>query len=308
VNEVLGFIVRRLLWMVLTLWAVFTVSFFLMRAVPGGPFDGDRRLPPEIEANINRFYHFDEPLYQQYGRQLWNTVRGDLGPCFKLGDYTVNQVIAEGLPVSMALGVLALGFAILLGLLAGITSAVRRGSLADVALMSLATIGIALPSFVVAGIAIILFVFLIPIFPAAGWGSFGQLLLPAMCLGAPYAADVARISRTSMLDVLSQDHVRTARAKGLSPARVIWGHALPGALLPVVSFLGPATAGILTGSLVVEQIFAIPGLGSHFVQAAILRDYTLSMGCVLLYTVLLYSMNMLVDFSYSILDPRVELE
>jgi oligopeptide transport system permease protein len=147
-----------------------------------------------------------------------------------------------------------------------------------------------------------------PVLPAAGWGSFRQLVLPAVCLGLPYAADVARIVRTSMLDVLSQDHVRTARAKGLSPARVVWGHALPGALLPVVSFLGPATAGILTGSLVVEQVFAIPGLGSHFVQAALQRDYTLAMGCVIVYTVLLFSMNALVDLSYSILDPRVELE
>jgi oligopeptide transport system permease protein len=174
--------------------------------------------------------------------------------------------------------------------------------------MSLATVGIAVPNFVVAGISILLFVFLIPIFPAAGWGSFDQLILPALCLGAPHAADVARITRTSMLDVLSQDHIRTARAKGLSPARVIWGHALPGALLPVVSYLGPATAYVLTGSLVIEQIFAIPGLGSHFVEAALQRDYTLALGCVMLYTVVLFLMNMLVDISYAFLDPRVELE
>lgn len=303
-----SFIVKRLLWMALTLWVVFTVSFFLMRAVPGGPFDSERRVEPEIEANILRRYNLDQPLPVQYWRELKNVARGDLGYSYKLGDYTVNQVIAEGLPVSMALGILALAFALTLGLAAGITSAVHRGSISDVLLMSMATVGIALPSFVVAGIAIILFVFLIPVFPAAGWGSFQQLILPAICLGAPYAADVARIARTSMLDVLSQDHIRTARAKGLSPAAVVLRHALPGALLPVVSFLGPATAGILTGSLVIEQIFAIPGLGSHFVQAALQRDYTLAMGCVLLYTVILYTMNMLVDLSYSILDPRVELE
>jgi oligopeptide transport system permease protein len=305
---VIAFLVKRLLWMLLTLWVVFTVSFFLMRAVPGGPFDSDRKLEPEIELNMKRRYHLDEPLRRQYLRELTNVIRGDLGYPYKLPDYTVNKVIAEGLPVSMALGILALAFAISLGLGAGITSAVRRGSLADIVLMSLATIGIALPSFVIAGLAILLFVFVFPIFPAAGWGSFEQLILPAVCLGAPYAVDVARISRTSMLDVLSQDHIRTARAKGLSPARVIWGHALPGTLLPIVSFLGPAIAGVLTGSLVIERIFAIPGLGSHFVQAALDRDYTLSMGCVLLYTVLLYTMNMLVDLSYSILDPRVKLE
>jgi ABC-type dipeptide/oligopeptide/nickel transport system permease component len=185
---------------------------------------------------------------------------------------------------------------------------VHRGSVADIALMSVATIGIAVPSFVLAGLAIMLFVFWIPIFPAAGWGSVSQLILPALCLAAPFAVDIARISRTSMLDVLSQDYIRTAEAKGLSPSRVVWGHALPGALLPVVSYLGPATADVLTGSLVVEEIFAIPGLGSHFVQAAIQRDYTLAMGCVLLYTVILFAMNTLVDISYSFLDPRVELE
>lgn len=304
----LKFILKRLMWMVITLWVVFTLSFFLMRAVPGGPFDGDRRLEPEIEQNMKRRYHLDEPLIQQYGRELWNVVRGDLGYPFKLRDYTVNGVIAEGLPISAALGLLALAFAVSLGLVAGITSATRRGSLADVSLMTLATIGIALPNFVIAGVAIILFVFLIPLFPAAGWGSFDQLVLPALCLGAPHAADVARITRTSMLDVLSQDHIRTARAKGLSRRQVIWGHALPGALLPVVSYLGPATAYILTGSLVIEQIFAIPGLGSHFVEAALQRDYTLAMGCVLLYTVVLSTMNALVDFSYTVLDPRVELD
>jgi oligopeptide transport system permease protein len=176
-------------------------------------------------------------LPQQYLRELWNVIRMDLGFSFKLGDFTVNHVIAEGLPVSMALGILALAFALLLGMAAGITSATYRGTVADVVLMTMATIGIALPSFVIAGIAIILLVFKIPLFPAAGWGSFDQLALPALCFGAPYAADVARITRTSMLDVLSQDHIRTARAKGLSPARVIARHALPGAMLPVVSFL-----------------------------------------------------------------------
>ncbi|MGD9635656.1 MAG: ABC transporter permease [Pirellulales bacterium] len=304
----LKFIFVRLLWMLLTLWAVFTISFFLMRAVPGGPFSGDRRLEPEIEANMLRRYHLDEPLWQQYLRELSNYARFDFGYPFKLQDYTVNRVIAEGLPISAALGILALAFALVLGLVAGITSAVRRGSVADVTLMSLATVGIAVPNFVVAGVSILLFVFLIPIFPAAGWGSFDQLILPALCLGAPHAADVARITRTSMLDILSQDHIRTARAKGLSPLRVIWGHALPGALLPVVSYLGPATAYVLTGSLVIEQIFAIPGLGSHFVEAALQRDYTLALGCVMLYTVVLFLMNMLVDISYAFLDPRVELD
>jgi oligopeptide transport system permease protein len=302
-----AFVVRRLIGLVLTLWVVFTVTFFLLHAVPGGPFSSERQLDPEIEANMRRSMNLDLPLYQQYFIQLGRTVRGDLLPSLRLKDFPVVEVIAQGLPVSAALGVLALAFAIILGMAAGIISAVYRGSLPDVLLMTAATIGIALPSFVIASIAIMLFVFLIPLFPAAGWGSFRQLVLPAMCLGALYAAEIARITRTGMLDTLSQDYIRTARAKGLGQATVVLRHALPGTLLPVVSFLGPATAGILTGSIVVEKIFAIPGLGWHFVQAALQRDYTLEMGLVLLYTVLLYTMNFLVDLSYAILDPRVEL-
>jgi oligopeptide transport system permease protein len=299
---------RRLLWMVVTLWVVFTVSFVLMHSVPGGPFDRDRVLDPEIEKNLMKRYNLDKPLWQQYAIELGNVARGNLGYSFKINDYTVNEIIAQGLPISVALGVLALIFATTLGLVAGVMSAVFRGTWTDHTLMLAATLGIALPNFVIAGVSIILFVFLIPLFPAAGWGDFDQLILPAFCLGAPYAAYIARIARTSMLDVLSQDHIRTAKAKGVGPVRVVIVHALRGALLPVVSFLGPAVAGILTGSLVVEQIFAIPGLGSHFVQAALQRDYTLAMGLVLLYTVLLYVMNWIVDLSYAVLDPRVELQ
>ncbi len=303
-----AFIIRRLVAMALTLWVVFTVSFLLMRAVPGGPYSGERNLPPEIEQNIKQRYRLDLPLGEQYAIELGKMLRGDLGLSIRLQDFTVNQVIAQGLPISAALGILALSFAVVLGLSAGIVSALYRGTLADWLLMSLATIGIALPSFVIAGLAIMLFVFIIPIFPAAGWGTLRQLILPAICLGALYAAEIARIARTGMLDALSQDYVRTARAKGLSQLSVALRHALPGAMLPVVSFLGPAVAGILTGSVVIERIFAIPGLGWHFVQAALQRDYTLAMGLVLLYTLLLYTMNFLVDLSYGILDPRVELK
>jgi oligopeptide transport system permease protein len=220
----------------------------------------------------------------------------------------VNYVIAQGLPISATLGLLALTFAVTFGLLTGVVSAAMRGSALDVGLRLAATAGIAIPNFVVAGICILLFVFIIPLFPAAGWGSLSQLVLPAFCLGAPYAAEVARISRTSMLDALGQDYIRTARAKGVSRTTVILKHGLRNSLLPVVSFLGPAVAGILTGSLVVETIFAIPGLGVYFVKAALQRDWTLSMGVVLLYTLVLYTMNFLVDLSYAYLNPRVELE
>ena len=302
------FIVRRLLGLILTLWIVFTLSFLLMHAVPGGPYSSERNLPPELEENFKEKYQLNLPVYQQYLIQLRRAATGDLGPSQRLLDYSVNEVIAQGLPVSATLGILALTFAITLGPSAGIVSGVYRGSPADVALMSLATIGIALPSFVIGGLSILLFVFTIQIFPAAGWGTLRQLVLPAVCLGAVYAAEIARISRTGMLDALSQDFVRTARAKGLSQVAVALRHALPTALLPVVSFLGPAVAGILTGSVVVERIFAIPGLGWHFVQAATQRDYTVSMGLVLLYTLLLYTMNFIVDLSYGVLDPRVELK
>lgn len=300
-----SFLLRRLGWMLITLWVVFTVSFFLMRSVPGGPYDTERALEPEIEANIKKKYRLDLPLTEQYYYNLGETLSGDLGVSMKK-DYTTNRLVREALPVSAALGLLALAFAFSIGLVAGVVSAVFRGTFADFALMSIATVGIALPNFVVAGFAIILFVFTLDWLPAAGWGSLDQLVLPALCLGAPYAAYVARIARTGMLDVLGQDHIRTARAKGVSPLSVVAKHALPTALLPVVSFLGPAVAGILTGSPVIEQIFAIPGLGWHFVQAAVDKDYPIAMGLVLLYTTLLYTMNLIVDLLYGVLDPRVE--
>ena len=304
----LWFVLRRLAWIALTLWCVFTLSFFLMRSVPGGPLDSERRLEPEIRASFERRYHLDEPLVQQYLRELGSALRGDLGYSFKLGDFTVNEIIAQGLPVSVSLGVLALALALTVGITAGVISAVRRGSVLDVAVMSIATVGIALPNFVIAGAVLLLFVFWWPILPAAGWGTPEQLVLPAFCLGAPYAAYLARLVRSGMLDVLSQDYIRTARAKGLPERTVIVRHALRGTLLPVVSFLGPAIAGILTGSLVVEQVFYIPGLGVHFVQAATQRDYTLAMGLVLLYTAMLTTMNLLVDIAYGLIDPRVKWE
>jgi oligopeptide transport system permease protein len=278
-----------------------------MRSVPGGPFDGERQLEAAIEQNMKARYGLDQPILTQYFAELKRIVTFDLGYSFRRADFSVNDIIAQGLPISAALGLMALTFAITLGLTTGIVSAVRRGSFMDVGFRVMATVGIAVPNFVVAGLAIMLFVFVWPIFPAAGWGSVRQLILPALCLGAPYAAYIARLSRTGMLEVLSQDYIRTAYAKGLPTRTVIFRHALKGAMLPVVSYLGPAIAGILTGSLVVEQIFFIPGLGMHFIQSALQRDWTLSMGLVLLYTAILYTMNFLVDLAYTVLDPRVKL-
>lgn len=302
------FLLRRLGWMAFTLWVVFTVSFALMRAVPGGPFSSERNLDPEIERNFAARYRLDQPLYIQYFDNLGAALRGDLGLCFRLADFSVNEVIAQGLPISASMGILAMIFALALGLTAGIFSALKRQTVLDLTLMSMATLGIALPNFVIAAVTILILVFQISLFPAGGWGTLSQLLLPAFCLGLPYSAYIARLTRSGMLDVLSQDYIRTARAKGLSSTQVVLRHALKGALLPVVTYLGPATAGILTGSLVLERIFAIPGMGSHFIEAASQRDYTLAMGTVLVYTLILYTANTLVDLSYRFLDPRVRME
>jgi oligopeptide transport system permease protein len=302
------FLARRIGWIAITLWVVFTISFVLMRSMPGGPFDNERQLDPEILRNIERKYHLDESLPKQYWRRLTETLRFDLGPCYRMADYSVNEVIAQGLPVSASLGVLALAWAILLGVTAGVIAAVRRGKLLDSLVMTVATVGIAVPNFVVAGILLILFAFIWPILPVAGWGTPQQMILPAFCLGLPYAAYIARLVRTAMLDVLGQDFIRTARAKGLPPSKVVLRHALRGSLLPVVSFLGPAMAGIITGSLVIEQVFYLPGLGGYFIQTALTNDYTLAMGLVLLYTALLSTANLLVDVIYTVLDPRVELK
>ena len=302
------FLLRRIGWIAFTLWGVFTISFILMHLIPGSPFDTDKQMEPEIREAMMRRYNLHLPVWKQYFIQLGQIATGDLGQSFRMSDYTVNEIIAQGLPVSMTLGVIALAWALALGLTAGVIAAVRRATMIDTAVMSIATIGIAVPNFIVASIVLILFAFVWPLFPAAGWGNLRHCVLPAFCLGLPYAAYIARLTRTGMLDVLNQDYVRTARAKGLSGPTVVMRHAMRGAMLPVVSFLGPAIAGILTGSLVVEQVFFIPGLGSQFVQAALTVDQTLAMGLILLYTLLLSGMNLVVDIAYTFLDPRVELD
>ena len=308
-RDLLSYVFQRFLWMLLTLWIVFTLSFILMRIVPGNPFSSERNVPPAIERQLEARYNLDASPVRQYVDMLSGIVfRGDLGWSYRLEDYSVNQVIAEGFPVSASLAIFALVFAIVLGVSAGTISAVYRGSPFDIGMMGAAVLGIAIPNFVLASIAILLFVFGIQIFPAGGWGTLRQVALPALCLGAPVAAYVARLSRAGMLEVLTKDHVRTAFAKGLPKRTVILRHVLPGGLLPVVSYLGPATARVLTGSLVLEKIFALPGMGSHFINAALQRDYTLAMGMVLTYTVLLFVMNTLVDISYAVIDPRVKLQ
>ena len=323
------FLLRRLLWFGLTLFCVVSVSFFLMRSVRGGPFDNERNLNPAIERNMQARYHLDWPQWKQFlqyvgplnlaedGAEITGgdgtdpfggILTGDFGPSFKYRDFTVNDIIGQSLPISVSLGSIALLWALILGLTAGIASALYRNTKTDVALRLAATTGIALPNFVIAGFLVILFVFLMPLLPVAGYGTPQHLLLPGFALGAPFAAYIARLSRTGMLEVLAQDHIRTAHAKGLPARLVLLRHAIKGGLLPVISYLGPATAGILTGSLVIERIFAIPGTGSHFVNSALNRDYTLSMGVTILYTVLVYGLNTVVDLAYTFLDPRIKLE
>lgn len=302
------FLIRRAFWFCITIWAVITVSFILTRSVKGGPFDEGRELPPEIENTLRAKYNLDAPLLEQYADYLGGVVcRFDLGPSLKLRDYTVNEIIAETLPRSAALGLLALFFALSIGLTAGILAAVRRGSVLDGVIMTLAALGIALPNFMLAMLLVIVFVFAWPLFPAAGWGSLGHLILPAFALGAAFSANIARLARSGMLEVLGEEYIRTARAKGLKESRVVLVHALRSALIPVVSFLGPAAAGILTGSLVIERIFAIPGMGDFFVNAALNRDHTLTMGIVIVYGILVYAVNFSVDVIYTIIDPRIKL-
>lgn len=298
------FLVRRAFWLVVTLWIVFTVSFVLMRSVPGDPVQQEKSLPEEVRARLVAEYHL-ELTFENYIKVLGEYIRGDLGPSYRLLDFRVAEIIGQGLPKSALLGALALAFAALAGVTAGAMAAARRGQLLDTILMSGANLGISLPNFVIAGVLVIVVCFRWQLLPPAGWGGVRELILPAFCLGAPFAASIARLTRTGVLEVLTQDYIRTAHAKGVHPRVVVRRHALRLALLPVVSFLGPATAGILTGSLVIERIFAIPGIGSHFVQAALSRDYTLSMGVILLYTLLVSFMNLVVDVSYRFLDPRV---
>lgn len=308
VSQLLGVIFQRCLWLVFTLWAVFTISFLLMEYSPGGPFLGERKLPDEIRRSLAEYYDLDGTMSERYFKTLGRVFTFRFGPSTKLKDYTVNQVIAAGFPVSAALGVISLSLALIVGLTAGVIAAVNRNSFFDFSFMGLATIGIAIPNFVLAGLVVILFSFVLKWFPPAGWGSAQQMVLPAVCLAAPYAAYIARLTRTGMLEVLNLDYVRTAYAKGLMPRTVIVRHALRGAIMPVVSYIGPAAAGILTGSLVIERIFNVPGLGSHFIDAATQRDNPMMTGIVMVYTLLLFTMNTLVDLSYAIIDPRVKME
>jgi oligopeptide transport system permease protein len=305
---VIAYALRRVLSILPTLLLVATLVFVLVRLVPGGPFDQERAVPAEVQRALDAKYHLDDPVFTQYSDWLWALFsRGDLGPTFKYPNRTVNEIIALSLPVSMQLGFFAMIFALSLGVPLGIIGAVRQNTWKDTAAMAIAMVGVSVPRFVLAPLLILVFSLHLYMFPVARWETWRHMVLPIVCAGLPTAAYIARLTRGGMLEVIRSDFIRTARAKGLSERRVIWKHALRGGLLPVVSFLGPGFSGLLVGSLVVEKIFNIPGMGRYFVEAAMNRDYNLVMGVVLVYGVILMFFNALVDVAYAFIDPRVEL-
>ncbi|MBM4195770.1 MAG: oligopeptide ABC transporter permease OppB [Gammaproteobacteria bacterium] len=303
----LRFTLQRLLTGIPTLLVLIALAFFLIRAAPGGPFDTERQLAPEIEAAIRKAYHLDEPLPQQFARYLGGLVRGDFGPSFQYREYTVTELIVAGLPVSMTVGGLAMLVAVLVGVAAGTTAALRQNRMADHAVMAAAMTGISVPSFVMAPLLILLLAVGLRWLPAGGYGDghWRYLLLPVLTLALPQIAYIARLTRASMIEVLRSPYIRTARAQGLALRTIVLRHALKPTLLPVMSYLGPATAALLTGSVVIEQIFGLPGIGRFFVNGALNRDYTLVMGVVVFYGVLIVVFNFLVDVVYGLLDPRI---
>lgn len=301
----LNFALKRLLAIVPTLLVLVTLVFFLLRAAPGGPFDDERALPPEVQAQVAAAYHLDEPLWRQFGRYLGAIAQGDLGPSFQYPGRSVNELIAAGFPVSLQLGLAAMLLALPLGCGLGIAAALKRGTLADHGLMTLAMAGLSIPNFVVAPLLVLAFALALGWLPAGGWDDWRSAVLPVVALALPQVAVLARLMRGSMVEVLAQNYIRTARAKGLPQRWIVVRHALKPALMPVLSYLGPALAQIVTGSIVVEQVFSLPGLGRHFVQGALNRDYTVVMGVVLFYGALIVLLNLAVDLLYGALDPRV---
>ncbi|MCX7027085.1 MAG: ABC transporter permease subunit [Spirochaetes bacterium] len=303
------YIIRRLLSLIPTMFVIVTLSFFLIRFAPGGPFSSEKKVPEQVLQNLMKKYHMDEPMGQQYLRYLGDVLRGDFGPSFRYRDSTVNQLIAQSFPNSMLLGTVALILALIAGILVGIISALKQNRWQDYAAMSIAVVGISVPLFVIGPILQLVFGLKLHWLPISGWitsrDGLKTMIMPALTLSFPYFAYIARLSRASIVEVLRSDYVRTARAKGLAERVVIGKHVLKGGLLPIVSYIGPAFSGIITGSLVVESVFAIPGVGRVFVQSAINRDYTLIMGEVIIYSLILVTMNFIVDIVYGFLDPRI---
>jgi oligopeptide transport system permease protein len=305
----LGYIVKRLAWAIPTLFLIVTASFFLIRLAPGGPFDLEQPLEPSVMANLRKVYRLDLPLAEQYWLYLAALVRGDFGPSFYQRDFTVAELIASGLPVSVRLGISALVLAIIAGGTLGIIAALQQNRAADYAVTGLATLGVTVPTFVTAPLMQIVFGLMLAWLPVGGWnqGALRNMVLPVLVLALPQIAVIARLTRAAMIETLRADHIRTLNALGL-PLGTVLIHALRGASLPVISYLGPAAAALLTGSVIVETIFGLPGIGRYFVEGALNRDYTLVMGTVVIVACFVILFNLIVDVAYAALDPRVRFE
>lgn len=303
----MGYIIKRIFNAFIVLWIVITITFFLMHAIPGGPFTAEKSLPPYVLHSIEERYKLNDPLYKQYGDYLCNLVQGDLGPSFKYPGRSVNDIIKDGFPVSFKLGIEAILIAIIIGIPAGILAGVKKDKWQDRAVNFFTTLGVAVPSFVVAALLIYVLSTKLHLLPAAMWNGWRYEIMPALALSGMPMSFIARLTRSSMLDILSQDYIKTARAKGLSWSKVLIKHALPNSLIPVVTYLGPMTASILTGSFVIETIFVIPGLGQYFVTSIYNRDYTVILGVTIFYSVIVIVLNMVVDLLYPLLDPRIKI-
>ena len=304
----IGYFVRRILWLIPVLVVISVITFGLMHAVPGNPFDkADKPLPEQLLKRLMAHYQLDKPVYTQYVMYMVNAVRGDLGPSYQYMNRTVNQIIAESFPKSITLGIMGIVVALIIGVPLGIVAAVRHNTAMDYLSMFIALIGVSVPAMTMASVLIWLFALKLGILPVARWGSVQQAILPVFTLGVGGAAILARLTRASLLQVLREDYIRAARAKGVSERKVIGRHALRNALIPVVTVLGPMTAAMLTGSLIVERIFAIPGLGKFYVESVNVRDYPMIMGTTLLYAFVLVAANFVVDITYYWIDPRIKL-
>lgn len=303
----LKFILRRLAEAIPTLLILITISFFMMRLAPGSPFTGERNLPPEVMANIEARYHLNDPIGKQYVDYLIQLAHGNFGPSFKYKDFTVNYLIGQAFPVSASLGLAAFIFALVLGIGAGIIAALRQNSFWDYAVMGVAMTGVVIPSFVVAPLLVLIFAITLKWLPGGGWngGQWQYVLLPMLALALAYIASIARIMRSSMIEVMHSDYIRTARAKGMPMGRIVFRHALRPALLPVISYMGPAFVGIITGSMVIESIFGLPGIGQLFVNGALNRDYSLVLSLTILVGVLTIVFNAIVDILYAVIDPKI---
>ena len=308
--HLLRYVLGRLLTAIPTLFLIVTISFFLIRLAPGGPFDLDRPLEAKVMENLNKIYQLDKPIWEQYLLYLQNVVQGNFGPSFYFRDFTINELFAASLPISILLGVLALLLALLIGSCLGVLAAIKQNRGTDYTVMTAATIGITIPNFVIAPVLTLFFGVWLGWLPVGGWngGAWQNMLLPIVTLALPQVAVVARLTRGAMIEALRSNHVRTARAYGLSGFSVIVIHSLRSAILPVLSYLGPAAAALLTGSVVIETIFGIPGIGRYFVQGALNRDYTLVMGTVIIVASFVIIFNLIVDLLYAVVDPRVRYD